>query len=53
MPHYLRMLTYAIQPDTEWGPAQNENRQNRYAPKIDRPEMETETDSQSIVRVRL
>ncbi len=35
MPRYLRMLTYASQPDTEWGPAKNENRSGRYQPKID------------------
>jgi hypothetical protein len=35
MPHYLRMLTYVLQPDTEWGPAKNENRYGRYKPKID------------------
>ncbi len=35
MPHYLRMLTYARQPDMEWGPAKNENRYGRYKQKID------------------
>ncbi|CAF1299631.1 unnamed protein product [Rotaria sordida] len=35
MPHYLRMLTYARKPDTEWGPAKNENRYGRYKPKIE------------------
>ncbi|CAF4053272.1 unnamed protein product [Adineta steineri] len=35
MPHYLRMLTYVSQPDTEWGPSKNENRWGRYKPKID------------------
>jgi hypothetical protein len=34
MPHYLRMLTYAIEPETEWGPAKNENRYGRYIPKM-------------------
>lgn len=29
------MLTYAQQPDVEWGPVRNENRFGRYAPKID------------------
>ena len=53
MPHYLRMLTYAIQPETEWGPAKNENRHGRYSPKIDRSEMNAETDSLSIFRIRL
>jgi hypothetical protein len=33
MPHYLRMLTYARQPDIEWGPAKNVNRYGRYTPK--------------------
>jgi len=36
MPHYLRMLTYARQPDDEWGPVKNENRYGRYKPKIDK-----------------
>ncbi|CAF3908862.1 unnamed protein product, partial [Rotaria sordida] len=35
MPHYLRMLTYTRQPDTEWGPEKNENRYSRYKPKIE------------------
>jgi hypothetical protein len=30
------MLTYARQPDTEWGPVKNENRFGRYKPKIDK-----------------
>ena len=47
MPHYLRMLTYAIQPETDWGPGKDENRHGRYAPKI-----RSENDSRSIVRVR-
>ena len=33
MPHYLRMLTYASQPDNLWGPAKDENRFGRYKPK--------------------
>ena len=33
MPHYLRMLTYASQPEAEWGPAKDENRTGRYKPK--------------------
>ncbi len=36
MPHYLRMLTYAREPDIEWGPAKDENRFGRYKPKIDK-----------------
>ncbi len=36
MPHYLRMLTYARQPDEEWGPVKNENRFGRYLPKIEK-----------------
>ena len=32
MPHYLRMLTYASQPEDNWGPAKKENRYGRYAP---------------------
>ncbi|CAF4371826.1 unnamed protein product [Rotaria sp. Silwood2] len=35
MPHYLRMLVYASEPDIEWGPAKIENRYGRYGPKID------------------
>ncbi|CAF3973020.1 unnamed protein product [Rotaria sp. Silwood1] len=35
MPHYLRMLVYASEPDIEWGPAKLENRYGRYEPKID------------------
>lgn len=35
-PHYLRALNYALQPDSEWGPAKNENRFGRYKPKLDR-----------------
>ena len=27
------MLNYASQPDTDWGPAKNENRYGRYKPK--------------------
>ena len=33
MPHYLRMLTYASQPQDNWGPARKENRCGRYAIK--------------------
>ncbi|CAF4851966.1 unnamed protein product [Rotaria sp. Silwood1] len=36
MPHYLRMLVYAREPDIEWGPAKPENRYGRYGPKIDK-----------------
>ncbi|CAF3775149.1 unnamed protein product [Rotaria sp. Silwood1] len=36
MPHYLRMLVYAREPDVEWGPAKPENRYGRYGPKIDK-----------------
>lgn len=36
IPHYLRMLTYARQPDDEWGPAKNENRFGRYEPKVEK-----------------
>ncbi|CAF3893010.1 unnamed protein product [Rotaria sp. Silwood1] len=30
MPHYLRMLTYASQPQDDWGPARKENQCDRY-----------------------
>ncbi|CAF3356174.1 unnamed protein product [Rotaria sp. Silwood2] len=30
MPHYLRMLTYASQPQDDWGPARKENQCGRY-----------------------
>lgn len=30
MPHYLRMLTYASKPESNWGPARKENRFDRY-----------------------
>jgi hypothetical protein len=32
MPHYLRMLTYASQPQDEWGPARKEDQCGRYEP---------------------
>lgn len=35
MPHYLRTLVYASEPDDEWGPTKNENRYGRYKPRID------------------
>lgn len=38
MPHYLRALKYASEPEVEWGPAKNENRFGRYQPKIDKSE---------------
>lgn len=44
MPHYLRMLTYARQPDEEWGPIKNENRFGRYKPKIDKSAYLNELD---------
>ncbi len=64
MPHYLRMLTYARQPDAEWGPVKNENRFGRYKPKIDKTnyayqmnidddDNNSTTDSMKIVRVKL
>ncbi|CAF3491483.1 unnamed protein product [Rotaria sp. Silwood1] len=31
MPHYLRMLTYASEPQDDWGPARTEDRYDRYA----------------------
>lgn len=31
MPHYLRMLTYASQPELGWGPARKEFQYDRYA----------------------
>ncbi|CAF1249713.1 unnamed protein product [Adineta steineri] len=40
MPHYLRMLTYASQPQDEWGPARKEDRHGRYevlTPKTTEP----------------
>jgi hypothetical protein len=30
MPHYLRMLTYASQPQDDWGPARKEDQCGRY-----------------------
>ncbi len=64
MPHYLRMLRYARQPDAEWGPAKDENRYGRYKPKIDKSsyvcQLDTNDgdsnlafDSENIFRVRL
>lgn len=64
-PHYLRMLTYARQPDNEWGPTKNENRFGRYKPKIDKSiyacqsdvggddDSNLNSDSEDIFRVRL
>ena len=49
MPHYLRMLTYASQPDGDWGPANDANRVGRYAAKVD----ESMTiDCETVFRVR-
>ncbi len=64
MPHYLRMLAYAREPDVEWGPAKNENRYGRYQPKIDKSisvyqsdinddNSNLAVDSENIFRVRL
>ncbi|CAF5208518.1 unnamed protein product, partial [Rotaria magnacalcarata] len=44
MPHYLRTLVYASEPDMEWGPAKNENRNGRYIPKIDQSTSKYESD---------
>jgi hypothetical protein len=58
------MLTYARQPDEEWGPVKNENRFGRYKPKIDKStyvyqlninddENNSSIDSTNIFRVKL
>ena len=63
MPHYLRMLTYAREPDTEWGPAKNENRSGRYKPTIENStgidqlnltdhDNDSMFDSENVLRVR-
>jgi hypothetical protein len=33
MPHYLRMLSYAKEPDDQWGPARDTDRFGRYSPR--------------------
>lgn len=56
MPHYLRMLTYARQPDTEWGPAKDVNRFGRYKPKKEEffnDDDDSSLNSANIFRIKL
>ncbi|CAF1064259.1 unnamed protein product [Rotaria sordida] len=49
MPHYLRMLTYASQPDKDWGPARKETRYGRYEVMNQTIENDTKPNNESII----
>ncbi|CAF3516884.1 unnamed protein product [Rotaria sp. Silwood1] len=49
MPHYLRMLTYASQPDKDWGPARKETRYGRYEAMNQTIENDSKQNNGSII----
>ncbi|CAF2541459.1 unnamed protein product [Rotaria sp. Silwood2] len=49
MPHYLRALTYASQPDKDWGPARKETRYGRYEAMNQTMENDSKPNNGSII----